>query len=469
MNHKRRAGIRRRLDTPLWWSVLGIVVALGTLPGAAFGQIEVRPGAEGQAVGAVHGFVYDSVAGAPMAGVDVVIWNTTLRTRTNGDGWFSFDAVPVGSQELVVVSDALLSLGVSAGSRTVRVTEGQRVETELASPSPFTILRNLCLLDGGDPESALVVGRVDFRDLGSGVGGITVGLGWVDDNGTTRRIESVSDDMGWYRFCSVPRGISAGVIASYGDHRSERQAVDTNASPAAWLPLTLAPRASGSVSGSVQDHDRGWPIEDAEVSLLGSAFETQTNSQGDFRLTNVPVGEYMISIRHIAYGERRTPVSVTVDHTATMEVPMSLEAIELDPIVVEAESIADLDGVIAGGRMIDAEAVEAVRHRATDVADLLRMQRLRDIIVRRDANGEVCVGVTTGQVRMMYKQECTPMVVYVDNARVAVPSAVLSMHPDGIDRMVVYRPLEAGSLFGLGAGNGVLMIYTKSGRRPSGS
>ncbi len=29
------------------------------------------------------------------------------------------------------------------------------------------------------------------------------------------------------------------------------------------------------------------------------------------------------------------------------------------------------------------------------------------------------------------------------------------------DRMVIYRPVEASSLFGLGGGSGVLEIYTK--------
>jgi hypothetical protein len=33
--------------------------------------------------------------------------------------------------------------------------------------------------------------------------------------------------------------------------------------------------------------------------------------------------------------------------------------------------------------------------------------------------------------------------------------------PDAIDRIVIYKPVEAGNLFGLGAGNGVIVIYTK--------
>ncbi len=34
------------------------------------------------------------------------------------------------------------------------------------------------------------------------------------------------------------------------------------------------------------------------------------------------------------------------------------------------------------------------------------------------------------------------------------------MPPESIDRIVIYKPVEAGNLFGAGSANGVLMIYT---------
>jgi hypothetical protein len=32
---------------------------------------------------------------------------------------------------------------------------------------------------------------------------------------------------------------------------------------------------------------------------------------------------------------------------------------------------------------------------------------------------------------------------------------------DVVDRGILYRPIEAGNLFGLGSGNGVVMVFTK--------
>lgn len=110
------------------------------------------------------------------------------------------------------------------------------------------------------------------------------------------------------------------------------------------------------------------------------------------------------------------------------------------------------------------EEIDAVRHRARDLADILRMQHLKDVIVRRGQTGELCVGITTGQVRM-FKEECTSAVFYVDNARVSSSDMVVHLSAADIDRIVVYRPVEAGNLFGWGAGNGVIVVYTRSGQR----
>lgn len=43
------------------------------------------------------------------------------------------------------------------------------------------------------------------------------------------------------------------------------------------------------------------------------------------------------------------------------------------------------------------------------------------------------------------------------------PQGAIEIPSDVVDRMILFRPVEAGNLFGLGAGSGVLLIFTKSG------
>ena len=57
--------------------------------------------------------------------------------------------------------------------------------------------------------------------------------------------------------------------------------------------------------------------------------------------------------------------------------------------------------------------------------------------------------------------ELESMLVFLNGARASNTDMLFELPPDAIDRIVIYKPVEAGNLFGLGAGNGVIVIYTK--------
>jgi hypothetical protein len=61
----------------------------------------------------------------------------------------------------------------------------------------------------------------------------------------------------------------------------------------------------------------------------------------------------------------------------------------------------------------------------------------------------------------MFSNGCAPMVIFINDVRATSAELALRMPPESVERMVVYKPVEAGTLFGLGGGNGVLMIYTR--------
>ncbi len=110
--------------------------------------------------------------------------------------------------------------------------------------------------------------------------------------------------------------------------------------------------------------------------------------------------------------------------------------------------------------MITREEIDEVRQTARDAADVMRSLHVTGVIVRRINSGRTCVGFTSAQVKMN-QSGCVEMVVYINDVRATNPEIALRMPPDGIERMVVYKPVEAGNLFGLGGGNGVWMIYTR--------
>ena len=417
-----------------------------------------------QEVGHVRGTVFDSVSAAPLAGAEVFIWNTNLRTHTDEAGRFSLDGVPAGTQRVVFVHPLLLELGVSTGNAAVELANGESAEVHMATPSPNTILRNMCLLEGGGGGAAAVLGRVDDQASDVPLPGARVQLGWQDELGSPHASEAVSDSRGWFRFCSVPVDVPLSASVQFLNQSAERRLLTLPEGGDEWITFRVGDLAPGSLTGTLRDQDRGWGIEDAEIALVGTRHRAVSGSEGSFRIPRVPPGEYTLKVSHVAYGERTDHVRIDDGTAVSVTVNMSVDPIELAPIEVEGEAIVDLDGIVAGGTLISPQEVEEVRHRARDLADILRMQHMTDLVVRRGAMGELCVGVSTGQVRM-FRSDCTSAIFYVDNARVSTPDMVVNMSANDIDRIVVYRPVEAGNLFGLGSGNGVIAVYTKSGQR----
>ena len=113
-----------------------------------------------------------------------------------------------------------------------------------------------------------------------------------------------------------------------------------------------------------------------------------------------------------------------------------------------------------GGILILSDEIDEVRQRSRDASDILRSLHLPGVIVRHQTNGTICVGYSSGQVKMN-QTGCVPMMIFVNDVRATDADLALRLPPDAIERMVLFKPVEAGNLFGLGGGNGVWMIYTR--------
>lgn len=443
--------------------------------------------AEAQPSGALRGTIFDSISSGPLPDARVVLWNTQRRTTTDSAGAFGFPALPPGAYRVAFVHDLLLELGVSAPGTDAEVAAGTTTEVALATPSPFTILSATCALEGASDDSAVAVGFVGDDDSGVPLPGATVRLAWTAVPATAsapaqaqaqdptpapattpeqrRTLEAVADSRGWYRFCRVPAGVSVAVTAQFLNRSAGRREVVLEPGERSWIAFRAAVLQPGSVSGTLTDQDRGWAVEGAEVRLAGTSYGTVSGTGGSFRFPSVEAGEYTLRATHVAYGERSEAVSVGSGTAVSVAMSMSMEPIALDPIQVSVQAIGDMDVVAGGGHVVSRRQIEQVRDRARDLADVLRLQHMTGVVVRRTAEGELCVGTTPGQARIM-KSNCTNAVFFVDNARVSSPEAVMGMPPQAIDRIVVYRPLQAGNLFGAGSAHGVIMVFTKAGRRP---
>lgn len=87
----------------------------------------------------------------------------------------------------------------------------------------------------------------------------------------------------------------------------------------------------------VVDGDTGNGIEGARVSIPDAGTRV-TNPQGRTEFTELQLGVAEVSVEMIGYGARTEPVALHPDRTTAVEVRMSPEAIELEPILVDVRS-----------------------------------------------------------------------------------------------------------------------------------
>jgi len=226
-----------------------------------------------------------------------------------------------------------------------------------------------------------------------------------------------------------------------------------------WAQLT-------DIRGRVMDRETGEAVQDATVVLEGqdTAFLVVTDRRGLFSFKEVGSGEYRVRVTHLAYGVHAQGVTVEADALVALRILISQQAIELDPVVVEALSERDLR-IRSRGTMIQEvtrEEIERAIRTSYHLGDVLR-QTVPGLRVYDSSlpGARVCIEFR-GRRSIRFGNRCqTPMVI-LDGVRMYdPPSLYSSIDPSSIERIEVIPPAEAGLLYGSESAFGVITIETK--------
>ncbi len=416
--------------------------------------------------GAVEGVVFDSTRSEPLGNARVVLWQTEHHTTTDSAGRFRISDVPPGEYSMVFFHERLARLGVSSGTRMVQVRSGSTSSVDLGTPSMLTIQTTQCVMErGGEPSpGGTATGRVRDSRTGVALPRARVELTWRNsESGQLEQARTTVDGDGWYRFCEVPRDQVIGATAHFLDRSGPRREFQVGGSGAVRVDFGLSELAPSAVGGVVLDAESEEPVSDAEVRLVGTEHRSITSDEGGFRFAEVAPGTYTVEITHLSYGSRTETVQVGTGLDVHIEVDVSMQPVELDPIRVTAESHDMEEALAMGGYVISRDEIEEVRHRSRDVGDLLRSQHIRGFVLRRQGN-DVCAGFMPGQARIM-KSNCQSAAVYIDGVRQSLPRVAMDLQAEAVDRIILYRPIEAGTIDGLAGGAGVIKIFTRSANR----
>ena len=238
-----------------------------------------------------------------IAGIEVRLDENRV-TRTDADGFYSFNRVPFGQH---------------------------RVEAMFQSAEPFFFTTN-------SPATAEINSTIDFginfqkgrifgylrNDAGSGIPGVVVELQGAD---LTRRIRTATDGKftfsglpgGTYKIATLPDSYPPG----YSLNNLPERAVLLEPGSPAGAELTV--RATRVISGRVVAYDQQLlktvPLEGVTVRLKEALLETMTSSSGAFVFRNLPAGIHTISV---TYEGKETIRSVTLSPE-----PINIRDIEL--------------------------------------------------------------------------------------------------------------------------------------------
>src|SRR5215207_2762625 len=117
----------------------------------------------------------------------------------------------------------------------------------------------------------------------------------------------------------------------------------------------FAQGSTGKIEGRVRDQ-AGAPIANAQVFLVGTAFNALTNPQGYYFINNVPAGTYSVRAAFIGYKSTQVDgVKVLAGQTGTVEIQEITVVTQTQPLVPrdEVTTMQRIDGEFTSNLPVD--------------------------------------------------------------------------------------------------------------------
>lgn len=252
----------------------------------------------------------------------------------------------------------------------------------------------------------------------------------------------------------------------------------------------LAPASAqqtGTITGTVTEAGSGRALAGANVTLqgvgaagLGGAVRVNqagatTDANGQYTLSNVPVGPLRVRVRLVGYTSQSASLEVAAGQTAQVNFSLSASVISLDEIVVTGAGVAQSKKQL-GNTIVTVSAADLTRTQA--------IQNFSETIGAREPGVVVqpTGGVAGESARIRIRgtaslSQGNEPVVYVDGVRIdggrslsfgnsgggGRTRAFDNINPESIERIEVLKGAAAATLYGSEANNGVIQIFTKKG------
>lgn len=232
-------------------------------------------------------------------------------------------------------------------------------------------------------------------------------------------------------------------------------------------PVDLSAQTPIEVTGVVLDAETRAGIPDVVLRVEGTDVSAASDDGGRFVLRGLEPGEWVLHVRHLAYGDHEHALTLGPDVTVRLEVRLAAQAIELAPLLVEAETVLDRERRTTGVSFREITREEIQRSIGTS-------RHLGDLIARsvpgmhlRQSNQfsgfDVCLEFrSAASISIVNRRPCNHPAVVVDGVRISNPQYLYGqIGLANLHRIQVIPPSEAGTRFGTGSLYGVVLIETE--------
>jgi hypothetical protein len=220
----------------------------------------------------------------------------------------------------------------------------------------------------------------------------------------------------------------------------------------------LAQGSTGKIEGRVRDQ-AGAPIANAQVFIVGTAFNALTNPQGYYFINNVPAGTSSVRAAFIGYKSTQVDgVKVLAGQTITVDIQLEQTAVQIQEITVvtQTQPLVPRDEVTSKQR-IDGEFTNNL-----PVDRINSVLALQPGVVAANPNGNTLSirgGRTQEQVTYIDGVPVTPG--YRGDARISSAGTEVSVGTNSLEEASVTTGSSSAE-FG-NAQSGVISIQTRTG------
>lgn len=265
-----------------------------------------------------------------------------------------------------------------------------------------------------------VTGRAREATTGMALPGIQIVIVWERDPEAAPlfpvRLDADAD--GAFAACPPGTAIGATVWAELGDDSSGSVEIEWGGERQAELTLSLGGDEAGRMVGVVTDARTGRPVPAASITANDLLLAT-TNQRGEFIATGLTPGTYPVRVQHLGFSPIEEAVEVASGLTRQLDIALSPDPIELEPLVVQTQRNRKLEYQGFYERKRWAEAVGAGAFVTQAEIDRQRPLRVTHLIGGLPGMRVICSGsgLRSCTVASVRSSSCDQPTYYLDGAK----------------------------------------------------